>query len=399
MRPLLAAAALLLLSPAAPTAASSSSDQRFCSTKAYQKATLLHLASVKLGAVFPDAGGMRQFEGSAISVGPTGAAAVIFDNAHTVGLIEPGTLLPFAPKGALVGRRRANQSQHEGVAWKADGGGDAGGGAPPSLLALVEAAPAPDGVLRARIDEYRLPPPAAAPRPSLWTRALRLGRGGAHRAGPAVAGDPALVEACWIDFELTHDNKGLEDLVYLGAGRALALCEGNRCVGGASGRDPGHGRILALAYRAATAAAPCAWTVDRVLALPPDAAFIDYAGLALRSGWMAVLSQESGAVWVGRFDAESLTFPPRPASAPSRVFGLPRDHGCRPWLCHAEGIDFLEDPGARGPARVVVTTDKARFGSPWPCVASAESLHLFSLPRKALPQPEPDGGEGGREEL
>ena len=30
------------------------------------------------------------------------------------------------------------------------------------------------------------------------------------------------MEKCWIDFELTHDNKGLEDLVYLGAGRALA---------------------------------------------------------------------------------------------------------------------------------------------------------------------------------
>ena len=116
MRPLLAAAALLLASqpPSAASSSSSSSsssDQRFCSTKAYQKATLLHLASVKLGAVFPDAAGMRQFEGSAISLAPDGRAAVIFDNAHTIGLIEPGTLLPWSPKGTLVGRRRANQSQ------------------------------------------------------------------------------------------------------------------------------------------------------------------------------------------------------------------------------------------------------------------------------------------------
>ena len=63
----------------------------------------------------------------------------------------------------------------------------------------------------------------------------------------AVAAEPnPAFRKCWIEgLNFTHDNKGLEDIVYLGAGRALALCEGNECAGGARGRAPGHGRLVA----------------------------------------------------------------------------------------------------------------------------------------------------------
>lgn len=359
---------LLLLAATTHTVTSTS----LCDTKSYQRTSLIHLASTKLGAVFPDASGMKQFEASGVAVCPDGRAAIIYDNAHTIGLIDAGTLIPFAPRGVTLGQRRANQSQHEGVAWRTDGGG------PPTVLALVEAAVDPsDGETKARIDEYRVPAARSL---------LRLG------APP----NPS-IQKCWIQgLTFSHDNKGLEDLVYLGAGRALALCEGNRCSGGARGRDPGHGRLVVLTYTPA-GGAPCAWTVDKLLALPSDAYFTDYAGLALRragngdgASILAVLSQTDAALWVGRFNASSLEFEPHDDDT-NRLFSLPRDALCRPTLCNAEGIDFLDDPSIRGPARVVVTTDKARPGAPWACVRGSESVYVLGLPRGAVEQVVPWG--------
>lgn len=353
-------AALTLAALAAAAAATAASaSPAVCDGKAYQKSVLLHLASTKLASVFPDARGMRQFEASAVSINrDTGRAAIIFDNSHAVAVLDP--LLPWRPAGSLHGRRRAAPSDYEGVAWAV---GEAG-----VVLALAEGAEtgAGSGVFKARIDEFRVPDGASA-------------------------ADPVLLRTCPVDYELTSDNKGLEDLVSLGPGRALALCEGNRCLGGAPGRAPGHGRLLALTR--VDAGGGCRWAVDRVVALPADAAFADYAGLALRGGWLAVLSQEDAALFVARFNASTLEFAAHDAGAgPRRVFGLPRTAACERTFCGAEGVDFVDDPGERGPARVVIATDKARPGSSWPCVMASEALHLFSLPRKAIPQPDPAAG-------
>ena len=356
-------AALTLAALAAITAAPAVASPVVCDGKAYQKSALLHLASTKLASVFSDARGMRQFEASAVSIeAGTGRAAIIFDNAHAVGVLDP--LLPWRPSGALHGRRRAAPSDYEGIAW--------GEGGTVLALAEGEAVEGGDGVRKARIDEFALPSDSSV--------------------------DPTLIRSCPVEYELHAENKGLEDLVSLSPGRALALCEGNRCLGGAPGREPGHGRMLAVTRgdgEGDGGGGGCRWVVDRVVGVPPDAAFSDYAGLALRNGWLAVLSQEDAAVFVGRFNASTLEFAPHdPARDARRVFGLPRTPSCDRTFCNAEGIDFVDDPGVRGPARVVVVTDKARPGSPWPCVQAAEAIHLFSLPRKAIPQPDPVDGEG-----
>jgi hypothetical protein len=377
MLPLAAATLLLALAP--PPAVASS----LCDTKAYQKASLVHLASQKLGSIFPDAAGMKQFEASGVALNPEdGRAAIIFDNAHTIGLLDAGSLLPFEPRGTLLGVRRPNQSQHEGVAWKWDAGGEAA-----TVLALVEAAVDPsDGQTRARIDEYRVPKLGA------WKRSRgvlrRLADGWRTHDTSNATPNPAF-RKCWIQgLTFSHDNKGLEDIVYLGAGRALAVCEGNYCSGGARGRTPGHGRLVALTFQPAAGDVPCAWNVDRMISLPSDAAFEDYAGLTLRSGVLAVLSQSDAAVWIGAFNATTLEFGPAP-SRRSRVYALPRDANCRRTFCNAEGIDFMDDPTDRGPARLVITTDKARFGSPWPCVRGAESVAVLGLLRGAVKQDDP----------
>ena len=398
---------------------------------------------------------------------------------------------PLAETGELVGERGGSQSGWEGVAWRDDAAGGENGGengenSPATILALREAVevpvpPSSGAASSGASGPFYWAPPGfpsgnSSSNGSVETldkkkkkkkkkkdkkkKRERKADGGDSSAlfavidelsVPAIAGDPPrLLRSCPVDFPLTHDNKGLEDLFYLGGGRALALCEGNLCVGGAEGREKGHGRILVLRFeegqsgsgsgsgdngavfvggeRAAAAAAtarvrgsnggggprpvvvpppsstppsssssppplplfaaPCAWRVDAVLDLPSDALFEDYSGLAVRGGLAAVLSQRDEAAFVAGFDAVSLKFDPVPADRryARRVFALPRSQTCERTFCTAEGIDLVDDPLVRGVVRVVVATDKAAAGSPWNCVMTAEAVHVMSLPKHALPQ-------------
>ena len=479
-------------------------QQPDCDSAAYQKASLTLLSSKKFAAIYLRAGHMRQFEGSGVSIGPNGKVAVVFDNSHALGLLDS----PLSETGELAGERGGSQSGWEGVAWKDDS-------APATVLALREAVEVPRPFVSgssAAAAAFSWAPPGFFPgnssssssrsgstaesqeklegkkkkekseqqTDSKLSFASGDGDGGddenKHRkkkkrkadstlfavidelSDPAIAGDPPkLLRSCPVDFPLTHENKGLEDLYYLGGGRALALCEGNFCVGGSRGREKGNGRILALRFeeeeesvfvggeRAAAAAAtarmrtrrggengsvsqgprpvvvppsssssppspsnalprlfaaPCAWRVDAVLDLPSDALFEDYSGLTVRGGLAAVLSQRDEAAFVAGFDASTLKFDPVPQDHrySRRVFALPRSQTCERTFCTAEGIDLIDDPLVRGIVRVLVTTDKAAAGSPWNCVKTAEAVHVMSLPKHALPQAPEEGEEGVEEE-
>ena len=427
-----------------------------CDAKAYQKAALVHISGARLASLFDDGAGddpganprPGAWEASGVAlpppVGPGAppppAAVIVMDNTAQLPVLLPETpgggpasngpgggglaasagvlLPPPVPLPAPADPARPGVSEWEGVAFGPDAG---------TLLALVEAAVVPGqpagGPRRARVDELRLPgslspPPGGTP-------------GSAASAPPPA---PVLVRSCFVDFDLRDDNKGLEDLVFLGGGRALFLCEGNGCVGGREGRDPGRGVLLLarLDFSPDAAGEPggCVWRVDKVVPLPPSAAFEDYSGLTLRDGVLAVLSQVDGAVWVGRWDegreeavdlapAAAANTPPATPTAigkkkapshhpgtkkkgpvpavrpgwPGPVFPLPRDGSCRRALCTAEGVAWLDPPTTPG-ARLVLTTDRAKPGLfPWSCVAGSQGLHVVGLPEKG----EVVGG-GGRAE-
>jgi hypothetical protein len=54
------------------------------------------------------------------------------------------------------------------------------------------------------------------------------------------------LSTAWLDFPLETENTGMEGLTCVSFGAELyllALCEGNRCRGAGSGREPGGGRI------------------------------------------------------------------------------------------------------------------------------------------------------------
>ena len=390
----------------------SSSD---CDTKAYQKASLSLISSSSMASLFDDGTtgddrpGVWEASGIALAppVGPGAppppSAVIVMDNSARLAVLLPpasppiqandgegtssltgtvGVLLPPpSPLPAPADPARPGASEWEGVAFGPDAG---------TVLALVEAAACPpgkpeaaDAPRRARVDELRLP-------------------GSLSPSSPPSA--PTLVRSCFVDFDLPSDNKGLEDLVFLGGGRALFLCEGNGCVGGKEGRDRQLGGLLLLAtldFSPAASGEPggCVWRVDKKLPLPASAAFEDYSGLALHSGVLAVLSQADAAVWVGRFDADAGTISDLPtvqeeeagkagngtspavrSKWPGPVFPLPRDRSCRRALCTAEGIGWLDPPTVPG-ARLAITTDRAKPGLfPWTCVGEAQGVHVLGLP-------------------
>jgi hypothetical protein len=141
--------------------------------------------------------------------------------------------------------------------------------------------------------------PAGPPRAAVVELALAPG-GGAY----------GVVARCELDFELDDAGKGIEGLAFVSSPTLgpvlIALCEGNSCLGGGSGRDPGAGRALVARLVAADATinSPCRWEVLKTIDVPASADFQDYSGLAPSQalGAMAVLSQEDAALWVGGFD-------------------------------------------------------------------------------------------------
>ena len=89
-----------------------------------------------------------------------------------------------------------------------------------------------------------------------------------------------VVHQCDVDFELTHENKGFESIAYIttktGENFLLGLCEGNYCVGGAKGREPGNGRIVVTRLKKANdASESCMWEVVKVVNVPQSAYFTD----------------------------------------------------------------------------------------------------------------------------
>ena len=166
--------------------------------------------------------------------------------------------------------------------------------------------------------------------------------------------------------DFAGDNKGFEGVGYVerdGQGFfLLALCEGNRCKGGAAGRKPGGGRIHVFQRR------PEGWEHAAELRLPKSVAFTDYASFDIKDGQVVVLSQESSAVWVGALDAAAWKFVGEGA-----VHQLPRGAGGSVEYCNAEGVAWL------APNQIAVVSDKRKKSQHKRCATKDQSLHVFQI--------------------
>lgn len=180
----------------------------------------------------------------------------------------------------------------------------------------------------------------------------------------------------WLDFPLKAGNKGFEGLAALrhgGREYLLGLCEGNACRGGSAGRKPGKGRIQVFCRTAG------GWEHTGTLRLPETVQFRDYAGLGIRGGTLAVVSQSSSALWAGHLragpDAED-----EPFTGAGQVYLFPRDDRGRIIYGNVEGVAWLTDD------LVAVVSDRAKGSQPGRFAQKDQSVHLFRLPAGGDPR-------------
>jgi len=169
----------------------------------------------------------------------------------------------------------------------------------------------------------------------------------------------------WLDFPLDRPNKGLEGLTCLhrdGRTYLLGLSEGNRCRGGAAGRRPGGGRAHVFVEGAG------GWQRLQTIRLPAILPFSDYSSISASGERIAVVSQESSALWVGRFGPSGWD----PADA-GVIYGFPRDEHGRTLYGTVEGVSWL------APDQVVVVSDRAKPDQPHRFRDKDQSVHVFAL--------------------
>ena len=259
-------------------------------------------------------GSLPSYEASGLTL-ESGRLRVVFDNATHVASVDPGLL-----EGTL-GAGELTSSNFEAVTGNGSGG----------LFVARE------------------------------TRGAADPRGGIvelDSSGARLADEPT-------DVTFADPNRGFEGLVHLRVGTEdllLALCEGNACNDG----KKGNGRLDVLARDGGT------WKSREVLTLPPSADFDDYSDLAIRAiegdtYTLAVLSQQSSAVWIG-----TLGTAPFALSAGGTRYDLPRTSSGKITYCNAEGLAFVDAK------LLAIASDKTDEGGD--CKDHDEALALFALP-------------------
>ncbi len=259
---------------------------------------------------------------------------VIFDNLPDIVRLGPG-LIAGAPENRFFTQERREATGFEDIAH--DPGSD-------RFFALIEALPVRPRTYQAKVHQYD--------------------------------GSLRYLRSDWLDFPLADANKGLEGLTCLrrnGRTCLLAMCEGNRCRGGSAGRRPGGGRIQVFTEEGPRGG----WVHTGTIKLPRTLEFEDYSGISLVGDRLAVVSQASSALWVGRLRRNGTDLIDEVADE-GTVFRFPTDSRGRTVYRTVEGVSWLADD------RVVVVSDKVKPGSGERAGrAKDQSIHIFTIPTPA----------------
>jgi hypothetical protein len=170
-----------------------------------------------------------------------------------------------------------------------------------------------------------------------------------------------------IDFAFQSDNKGFEAIAHVrrhSSDYLLALCEGNKCKCGKEGRKPGGGRVQLFEKRRKR------WAHAGTIALPDHLPFVDYSGMSIDQGRVAVVSQVSSMLWVGEFDSAGWTW-----HDAGQIYEFPRSEDGTIRYGNIEGVGWI------GPTRIVTVSDR-RKKSAQPDKRLAEkdqSIHIFDI--------------------
>jgi hypothetical protein len=262
------------------------------------------------------------FEASGVIVSGTYAFAVL-DNVRRVARIATHLRLESDDHG-WVGENRSGEG-YEAITY---------GRAAGRFYLMIEAQKHPDGTFKGAIEEYD----------DRWRLTGRR----------------------WVDVSFDKRNTGFEGLASLEVGGRhylLALCEGNKCRDSRKQRKRGHGRIHVLERRGR------AWYSTVRIKLPHHIAFKDFAGLALRGDRLAVVSQESSRVWIGRLRLGRWKI-----DGPGRIYDFPRTKKGKKLYYTVEGISWIS------PRTLVAVSDLRKKRHPKRSERTDQSIHVFRVP-------------------
>jgi hypothetical protein len=248
---------------------------------------------------------------------------VIFDNIRQVARIDAG-LSPTSKRHEWFGRRRDGDG-YEDIAYSP---------ARRRFYLLIEAEKHPDGSYKPMIDECDEK---------------------GHFKGRR-----------WVDISFAKRNTGLEGLctvTWKGAEYLLALCEGNRCRAGKKGRKGGGGRIHVLTRKGSS------WISLAKIKLPKSVDFEDYSAVALKGDRIAVISQMTSKLWIGRLRRGDWSI-----HGAGRIYSFPRTKKDNPRYCTLEGLSWLSN------TRFVLVSDLSKSTYRKGCRKTDQSIHIFDLP-------------------
>jgi hypothetical protein len=171
-----------------------------------------------------------------------------------------------------------------------------------------------------------------------------------------------------VDFTFKSDNKGYEAAAYArrdNTDHLLALCEGNKCKCGDKGRKPGGGRIQVFEKKRKL------WQYARTIALPATVPFVDYSGMSLDSGRVAVVSQVNSMLWVSEFDEVGWTW-----HDDGQLYEFPTSDDGTIQYGNIEGVGWIT------PTRIVVVSDRRKKkNQPDKGLSEKDqSVHIFDIP-------------------
>jgi hypothetical protein len=263
--------------------------------------------------------GVQRFEASGV-VAADGALWVVFDNTPMIARLSPDLRRPGIDVRYPPGRTDYEDIAHDPV----DG----------TYYVLVESVRVHRDLYMAQVNEF--------------------------------TNDFSPLRARWLDHPVAAPNKGMEGLTCVrrdGRVHLLGICEGNRCRAGRPGRRPGGGRVHVFAEGGAD------WRLTETIELPADLRFIDYSGLSVRGERIAVVSQESSAMWVGRLSPTTWD-----VSGAGTTYFFPRTRRGRIRYGTVEGVCWLDE------RMLAVASDRTKADQPRRMRATDQSVHIVALP-------------------
>jgi len=171
-----------------------------------------------------------------------------------------------------------------------------------------------------------------------------------------------------VEFKFKSSNKGFEAVAHVRRDEQdflLALCEGNECKCGRKGRTPGGGRVHVFEKKKKR------WAHAGTIALPSTLPFVDYSGMSIDHGRVAIVSQVNSMLWVGQFDEAGWQW-----HGGGQLYEFPRTDSGTIRYGNIEGVGWISE------TRIVTVSDRRKKkNQPDKSLSEKDqSVHIFDIP-------------------